>query len=86
MPWIESVNIYAVAVELAEKSDSVQAATILHCLGLAVQRIYRTLPGKKEKYVEAVEPLESYFAPKRNVVAERYKFHSRTLMKPSMLI
>ena len=58
-------------VELAETSDSVQTATMLYWLGLAVQRIYRTLPSKKEKYIEAVE---SYFAPKRNV-AERYKFH-----------
>ena len=75
--WIESFNIYVVAVELAEKSDSVQTATMLHYLGPAVQRIYRTLPGKKKKYIEAVEALESYFAPKRNVVAERYKFRSR---------
>ena len=50
---------------------------MLHCFGPAVQRIYRTLPGKKEKYIEAVEALESFFAPKRNVVAERYKFRSR---------
>ena len=62
---------------LAEKSDSVQTATMLHCLGPAVQRIFRTLHGKKEKYIEAVEALESYFAPKRNVVAKRYKFRSR---------
>ena len=75
--WIESFNIYAVTVELAEKSDSVQTATMLHCLGPAVQRIFRTLPGRKEKYKEAVEVLEAYFAPKRNVVAERYKFRSR---------
>ena len=62
---------------LAEKSDSVQTATMLYCLGPAVQRIFTTLPGKKEKYLEAVKALESYFAPKRNVVAERYKFRSR---------
>lgn len=75
--WIEFFNVYAVRVELAEKSDSVQTATMLHCLGLAVQRIFRMLPGKKEKYKEAVEALEGYFAPKRNIVAERYKFCSR---------
>ena len=74
---IESFNIYDVAVDLAEKSDSVQTATMLHCLGPAVQIIYRMLPGKKEKYEEVVEALEGYFAPKRNVVAERYKFRSR---------
>ena len=38
--WIESFNIYAVAVELVEKSNSVQTATVLHCLAPAVQRIF----------------------------------------------
>jgi hypothetical protein len=42
-----------------------------------VQRIFRTLPGKKESFKEAVEALEGYFAPRRNVVAERHKFRSR---------
>ena len=50
---------------------------MLHCLGPVVQRIFRTLPGRKEKYKETVEALEGYFAPKRNVVAERYKFRCR---------
>ncbi|CAB4007875.1 Transposon Tf2-9 poly [Paramuricea clavata] len=75
--WIESFNIYAVAVELEKKSDGVQTATMLHCLGPAVQRIFRTLPSKKESFKEAVEALEGYFAPRRNVVAERHKFRSR---------
>ena len=75
--WIESFNIYAVAVELGKKSDGVQTATMLHCLGPAVQRIFRTLRGKKESFKEAVEALEGYFAPRRNVVAERHKFRSR---------
>ncbi len=74
--WIESFNIYAVAVELGKKSDGVQTATMLHCLGPAVQR---TLPGKKESFKEAVEALEGYFALRRNVVAERHKFRSRKL-------
>ncbi|CAB4011295.1 hypothetical protein pdam_00025842 [Paramuricea clavata] len=43
----------------------------------AVQRIFRTLPGKKESFKEAVEALEGYFAPRTNVVAERHKFRSR---------
>ena len=51
---------------------------MLHCLGPAVQRIYRTLPGKNDTCKAAIEALEDYFAPKRNVVAERYKFRSRS--------
>ena len=75
--WISPFHIYATAVELEKKSEEVQVATMLHCLGPTVQRISRTLPGKNENCKEAVEVLEGYFAPKRNVVAERYKFRSR---------
>ncbi|CAB4019079.1 Hypothetical predicted protein [Paramuricea clavata] len=88
--WIESFNIYAVAVELEKKSDGVQTATMLHCLGPAVQRIIRTLPGKKESFKEAVEALEGYFAPRRNVVAERHNtsfaVENKMLMRQSMHI
>ena len=76
--WIESFKIYAIAVELEEKSENVQLASMLHCLGPAVQRIYRTLTGKNDTCKAAIEALEDYFAPKRNVVAERYKFRSRS--------
>ena len=61
-----------------KKSENVQLATMLHCLGPAVQRIYRTLPGKNDTCKAAIEALEDYFAPKRNVVAERYKFRSQS--------
>ena len=75
--WINSFHIYSQAIELEKKSDSIQTATMLHCLGLLVQRIYETLPDKKDTLKEAEKALEQYFAPKRNVVAERYKFRSR---------
>ena len=57
--WIESFKIYAIAVELEEKSENVQLATMLHCLGPAIHTCKA-----------AIEALEDYFAPKRNVVAE----------------
>lgn len=66
--WIESLYIYAVAVELAKRSDDVQTTTMLHCLGPKVQRILRTLPGKKKSYKEAGGTLEGYFAPKRKLL------------------
>ena len=75
--WINSFHIYSQAIELEKKSDSIQTATMLHCLGPSVQRIYETLPDKKDTLKEAEKALEQYFTPKRNVVAERYKFRSR---------
>ena len=75
--WINSFHIYSQAIELEKKSDSIQTATMLHCLRPSAQRIYETLPDKKDTLEEAEKALEQYFAPKRNVVAERYKFRSR---------
>lgn len=75
--WINAFDIYAIATELTTKDDSIQRATLLHCLGPAAQRIFSTLPGDNRKLDETKQALENYFAPKRNVVSEQYKFRSR---------
>ena len=43
----------------------------------ATQRIFQTLHGDKKTCEEAEAVLENYFAPKRNVVSERYRFRCR---------
>ena len=68
--WIDAFDIYAMALELEKKSNDVQLATMLHCLGPSVQRIFGTLPGEKSNLKAARAVLEGYFAPKRNVVTE----------------
>ena len=75
--WLNAFKIYATATELVKKSDEIQRATLLHCLGPATQRIFQTLPGDKKTCEEAEAVLENYFAPKRNVVSERYRFRYR---------
>ena len=75
--WVSAFEIYSIASGLSTKVDEVQRATLLHCLGPVVQRIFNTLPGEHKSFEEAKTFLEGYFAPKRNVVAERYKFRSR---------
>ncbi|PFX18797.1 hypothetical protein AWC38_SpisGene16829 [Stylophora pistillata] len=74
---MNAFEIYAIVSGLATKPDNVQRATLLHCLGPAVQRIFNTLPGEYEKYDDVKAALNGYLAPKRNVVGERYKFRSR---------
>ena len=64
-------------LSLKKKSKGVQLATMFHCLGPSVQRIFSTLPGEKDDLKAARFALEGHFAPKRNVVAERYRFRSR---------
>ena len=60
-------QIYAIATDPSEKSDEIQQATLLHCLGPDTQRIFETLPGVKKTYKDAELVLQTYFAPKRNV-------------------
>ena len=75
--WVSAFDIYSIASGLSRKADDVQRATLLHCLGPAVQRIFNTLPGEHESFADVKTALDGYFAPKRNVVAERYKFRLR---------
>ena len=75
--WVNAFGIYSIASGLSKKEDDVQRATLLHCLGPAVQRIFNTLPGEHKSFEEVKTALDGYFAPKRNVVAEHYKFRSR---------
>ena len=76
--WSSAFEIYSIASDLQKKDDAVQRATMLHCLGPEVQRIFNTPPCEHKSPEEAKTALNGYFAPKRNVVAERYKFRSRT--------
>ena len=75
--WVNTFDLYVLASELTKKDDLFQRATLLYCLGPAVQIIFNTLPGGHETLDETKEALENYFAPKRNVVSERCKFRSR---------
>ena len=75
--WSSAFEIYSIESDLQKKDDAVQRAMMLHCLGPAVQRIFNTLPGEHKSLGEAKTALNGYFAPKRNVVVERYEFRSR---------
>ena len=68
---MSTLEIYLIASGLAAKANNVQRATLLHCLGPAVQLIFNMLPGEHEKYDNVKAALNGYFTPKRNVVAER---------------
>lgn len=75
--WVSAFRIYLIASGLSKKEDDVQRAILLHCLGPAVQCIFNTLPGEHESLAEVKTALDGHFAPKQNVIPERYKFWSR---------
>ncbi|UYV67074.1 hypothetical protein LAZ67_4003826, partial [Cordylochernes scorpioides] len=75
--WMESYAIFEIASGISKKLDEIKRATLLHCLGPNVQRIFFNLPDEKENYEQTKMALEKYFTPHKNVVTERFKFRQR---------
>ncbi|UYV76711.1 K02A2.6-like [Cordylochernes scorpioides] len=75
--WMESYAIFEIASGISKKSDEIKRATLLHCLGPNVQRIFFNLPDGKENYEQTKMALDKYFTPHKNVVTERFKFRQR---------
>ncbi|UYV69971.1 K02A2.6-like, partial [Cordylochernes scorpioides] len=75
--WMESYAIFEIASGISKKSDEIKRATLLHCLGPNVQRIFFNLPDEKENYEQTKMALDKYFTPHKNVVTERFKFRQR---------
>ena len=75
----EAYADFATATELTNKDDVIQAATLKTVMGKECQQILSRLElsnDDKKKPNKILEKLEEYFAPSRNVLYERYQFHS----------
>jgi len=53
--WVSAFEIYSIASGLSKKEDDVQRATLLHCLGPAVQRIFNTAKKPRTSATGAAE-------------------------------
>ena len=80
--WIGMFETYTIASGANTYPAARKRALLLHCLGTEGQRIFHTLPqdGIKidDEYDVAVQVFNRHFQPKLNVVAERYKFRTRS--------
>uniref|UniRef100_A0A668UI84 Retrotransposon gag domain-containing protein n=1 Tax=Oreochromis aureus TaxID=47969 RepID=A0A668UI84_OREAU len=68
---------YLLAIGGNDFATERKRALLIHCLGTEGQRIYSALPLTTDDYKGSVKALETYFHPKVNVVAERYRFRQR---------
>ena len=75
--WMESYTFYELATGVSGKADNIRRATILHCMGPAVQRIFATLTEQTDTFDETKTALKNYFNPKKNIAGERHKFRSK---------
>ena len=70
---------YAIAVELSEKNQAVQAATLKTVMGKECKQILNRfgLTATALKQTDTIlTKLEAHFAPAWNILFERYRFHS----------
>ena len=70
---------FAMATELTNKDDAIQAATLKTVMRKECKQILSHLElsnDDKKKLNKILEKLEEYFSPSRNVLYERYLFHS----------
>ncbi len=78
--WLKMFRNYLLFVNASgdEWPAARKRALFLHCLGTEDQRLFYTLPNQGETMEEAIEVLQAYFVPRRNVIAERHAFRKRT--------
>ncbi|CAI5683364.1 unnamed protein product [Oreochromis niloticus] len=75
--WKKLFDNYLLAIGGDDFAAERKRALLIHCLGTEGQRIYSALPLATDDYEGSVKALETYFHPKVNVVAERYRFRQR---------
>ena len=75
--WKKLFDNYLLAIGGSNFAAERKRALLIHCLGTEGQRLYNTLPLTDDSYDGSVAALQTFFTPKVNVVAERYRFRQR---------
>lgn len=70
--WRERFDMYLVAANITD--DKQKRAVLLYVAGPSVQKIFKTLSETGTDFKTAVDKLDEYFQPQKNVIFERYVF------------
>ena len=72
--WLRRYERFLVAMDI--KDDTRKRALLLYAAGNEVEKFFATLSevGEDKDYKKAVEKLNEYFLPKKNVLLETHKF------------
>ncbi|CAB3986536.1 Uncharacterized protein K02A2.6 [Paramuricea clavata] len=70
--WRERFNMYTVAANIED--DAQKCAVLLYVAGPSVHKIFKTLQDTGTDFKTALEKLDEYFQPQKNVIYERYVF------------
>ncbi|CAB3992802.1 Retrovirus-related Pol poly from transposon, partial [Paramuricea clavata] len=70
--WTKSLDYYLRASGVTDQKQ--KRAVLLHLAGPDVQEVFETLPNTGDDYKTALEKLNEYFQPKRNIPFERHVF------------
>lgn len=79
--WRDRFKRYCLASGLHKDDGETQVAALIYAMGPQAENIIHTLSLSTEEassYDTVVEKLNSYFVPKRNYIAERQAFESRS--------
>ena len=73
--WKRRFETYLVAIDV---KDDKRKRALLYQVGQETQEIFETLTGTGEDYATAIEKLDQYFLPKKNVDYEIFQFRQAT--------
>lgn len=74
--WMQSFKYFLTGSRVTDRAQ--KRARLLHLAGPEVPKIFETLEdtGADNNYDSAVQNLDEYFKPKKNISLERHKFNS----------
>ena len=70
--WKGRFEVYVAALNIND--DKQKRAVLLYQAGQATQEIFDTIPETGDDFARAMEKLDNYFTPKKNVIYEIFRF------------